>query len=181
MKVKPAKESGGVVMELGRADDEILASSPIHIRNILVPVDFSDCSKKALQYALPIARQFGAKITLLHVVQLNYLLGTEFATIDFSRVEKDMRTQAEAELARMAGVDETIPCTPLVRVGQPVEEIAQTARKQKTDIIILSTHGRTGLRHMLLGSVAENVVRHAPCPVLIVREQERDFVGTPAE
>jgi nucleotide-binding universal stress UspA family protein len=63
-----------------------------------------------------------------------------------------------------------------VRDGVPWEEVVTAARESNTDLIILSTHGRTGLSHALLGSVAERVMRHAPCPVLVVRERERDFI-----
>jgi len=177
MKIKPAKKNGRVLMEVGRRDVPLLASSPIKIREILVPVDFSDCAEKALKYAIPFAKQFEARITLLHVVQLNYLVGTEFATVDYTFVEKDLRTQAANHLERLSSIDERVKCKTVVRTGQPVVEIVEAAKKLQTDLIVISTHGRTGLKHVLLGSVAENVVRHAPCPVLVVREKEHEFVN----
>lgn len=176
MKIKPARKNGRVVMEVGRSDMPLLTASPIKIREILVPVDFSDCAEKALTYAIPFAKQFDARITLLHVVQLNYLVGTEFATVDYTFVEKDLRTQAARQLERLSGLSERVTCKTEVRTGQPVVEIVEAAKRLQTDLIIISTHGRTGLKHMLLGSVAENIVRHAPCPVLVVREKEHEFV-----
>jgi universal stress protein A len=73
-------------------------------------------------------------------------------------------------------IAERVPATALVRLGLPADEIVQTAQEQGVDLIIISTHGHAGLKHVLLGSTAEQVVRRAPCPTLTVREQERDFV-----
>ena len=70
------------------------------------------------------------------------------------------------------------PVKTLVRTGSPADEIVDAAKEMGVDLIILSTHGRTGLKHLLLGSMTENVVRRAPCPVLVVREREREFVST---
>ena len=151
MKVKPTTKRGHVVVELDRKDEALLAEgaqsagrSPFKLKKILVPVDFSECSKKALHYAIPFARQFEASLTLLELAA--------------REVGKDLR------------------CESLVRVGRVVSEIVDVARQTETDLIILSTHGHTGFKHVLLGSVAENVVRHAPCPVLIVRQQEHEFI-----
>ena len=188
MKVKPAKKSGAVLVESSPADDAILeqgerfgeVKTPFKLKNILVPVDFSACSRKALQYAIPFARQFGAALTLLNVVQSNYYPGGEFSGgYDFVRLEKELRDSSEKQLARLVleEVDEFVPVKTVLRVGQPVQEIILAARELESDLIILSTHGRTGLKHVFLGSVAENVVRRAPCPVLVVREQEHEFVG----
>src|SRR5256885_14603057 len=86
MKIKPATKRGQVIVELNRKDESILGTSqntynkptPFSLKDILVPIDFSDCSKKALRYAVPFAKQFGATITLLHVVHVNYSAGPEF-------------------------------------------------------------------------------------------------------
>ncbi len=181
MKIKPAKRSGNVLVESGPADDLLLERSerfgaeekaPFKLKNILVPIDFSACSKKALQYAIPFARQFNATLTLVHVVQSNYLPGGEFSGgYDFARAEKELRESVLEE------VDESVPVKTVVRSGPPVQEIVAAARELESDLILLSTHGRTGLKHVFLGSVAENIVRLAPCPVLVVREHEREFVA----
>lgn len=187
MKIKPSKKSGTVVVELNPSDPERLSRSadeangppsPFRLTKILVPVDFSDCSKKALQYAIPLAKQFGAAITLLHVVQVNYASGPEFGTIDFPLLESDLRKSAQTQLAALVEkeISGQVPHQTEVCVGAEAAEIVQAAKELESDLIIISTHGRTGLRHVFLGSVAENVVRLAPCPVLVVREHEREFV-----
>jgi len=89
-----------------------------------------------------------------------------------------MRSNGKKQLLELAAreVGKDLRCESLVRVGRVVSEIVDVARQTETDLIILSTHGHTGFKHVLLGSVAENVVRHAPCPVLIVRQQEHEFI-----
>jgi nucleotide-binding universal stress UspA family protein len=186
MKIKPSKKSGSVVVELNPRDSERLSQEalangaplPFKLTKILVPIDFSDCSKKALQYAVPFAKQFGATITLLHVVHVIYIGGPEFAALDYPPIEVDLRKSAEKQLAELAATEVQLQAAggTLVRIGQEVVEIVGAAKELESDLIIISTHGRTGLNHVLMGSVAENVVRLAPCPVLVVREHEREFV-----
>ena len=188
MKIKPTPTKGRVVVEMDRADEAMLAGpetavaerpSPFRLRKILVPIDFSDCSRKALHYALPFAREFGAQIVLLHVVQAAYDYGGEFGPVVFPELESEWRARSETELRELARKElgEEIESQVVVRAGQPSAEIVEVARALETDLIIISTHGRTGLKHVLLGSQAENVVRHAPCPVLTVREHEHEFIA----
>ena len=147
--------------------------SPLQINSILVPLDFSVPSKQALHAAVAFAKQFGAKLTLLHVVE-------PVATPDFAAsfplaLENDrLMASAKSELERVAkaariprGIVEKV----LVRFGRSFHEIADAARTRKVDLIIIATHGYTGLKHALLGSTTERVVRHAPCPVLVVRQR----------
>ena len=146
------------------------------IRSILVPMDFSASSAHALKYAASLATQLGAKITLLNVVQ-------PVATPDFSTYPLMMDNgkvigQIKRELERVPdsqGVDSTLIEKVMVRNGIPFREITLAAESLKADLIILSTHGYTGLKHVLLGSTAERVVRHSKCPVLVVRSLECDF------
>lgn len=161
---KPSKAGGsGAVGPLG----------PFRVKSILVPIDFSAPSRKALGYAVSIARQFKAKLTLLHVVE-------PVATPDFAAAfplalqDNSLSATAKQELeglvraSRMPhGMVEKI----LVRFGRSFHEIASAARARKVNLIIISTHGYTGLKHALLGSTTERVVRHAPCPVLVVRQR----------
>ena len=90
-----------------------------------------------------------------------------------------MRVNSERELLKLAKVNtcEEVPINTLVRVGSPAREIVEVATDLNADIIVISTHGRTGFKHVLIGSVAENVVQRAPCPVLIVREREHEFLA----
>jgi nucleotide-binding universal stress UspA family protein len=149
----------------------------MELRRILVPIDFSDASLKALRYAIAFARQFQAKILLLHVVHVSYMAG-EYGPIDVPVLEAQLVDAAKLKLRDLAVekvaaelLEDTIVC-----VGPAVHEIAEVAQERHSDLIILSTHGYTGLKHVLLGSVTENVVRHAPCPVLVVREREHEFI-----
>jgi universal stress protein A len=147
------------------------------IQRILVPLDFSDASYKALAYAIALAELHQAKITLLHVVQISYMVG-EYGAIELPELEGQLTTAARTKLESVA--QEKVPAGrvdgTLIRVGPAVTEIADTARETKADLLIISTHGYTGLKRIVLGSVAENVVRHAPCPVLVVREKEHEFI-----
>lgn len=188
MKVKPRprRGSGKVVVDVGPGESKFLsegASEPKHVfqlKKILVPIDFSECSEKALQYAIPFARQFQASLTLLYVVQMPYAAGEEAAVIDMVRLQSQMGADGKQGLAALITVNAPaakIPMASIVREGSPSQEIIQTAQERDIDLIIISTHGRTGLPHFFLGSTAERVVRHATCPVLVVREQEHEFVA----
>jgi universal stress protein A len=182
MKARPAKKSGQVVLELNRRDEPLMkaagaSASPFSIKRILVPIDFSDGSKKALRYALPFAREHGAAITLLYVVAPAYGAG-EYGSVDFAQLEAGLKRSGEKELTRLAAeLAGKVPADTLVRVGSAASTIARVAADLNADMIIIATQGRTGLKHVLLGSVAENVVRRAPCPVLVVREREHEFIA----
>ncbi len=147
------------------------------LRSILVPVDFSAESKKALRYATSLAEQYGAKITLINIVERTGF--PDFAAyplaMENDKVMKAARTQIELVCKQQALNPKLVEKT-LVRQGVPFHEITEAARTLKVDLIIITTHGYTGWKHALIGSTAERVVRHAPCPVMSVREVERDFV-----
>ncbi len=182
MKDKPSKKIGKAPREAARKDTPMLAASsavgsPITLKSILVPVDFSECSEKALLYARGFAKQFGARIVLLHVVELSYSYA-DMAIFDYSSLEKDLRQGAETRLRSLAkGVEKDgTPTTVEIRLGRPARAVAEIAKELATDLIVISTHGYTGLKHALLGSNAETIVRHAPCPVLVVRPQEHEFL-----
>jgi universal stress protein A len=175
MRIKPSSKTGGVLVELGPQESKIpaqLSPEPMFkLQKILVPVDFSDCSKKALQYAIPFAKQFGAELDLLHVVE-PYPAVPELGPLQTETLQ-DTRGELQ-DLCRMIG--KAVRSRTSVRTGAPHLEIVQAAAELGADLIILSTHGHKGLTRMFLGSTAEKVVRHAPCPVLIVRQTEREFV-----
>jgi len=190
MKVKPTHQPGRVVVEVDRRDERLLTAasqgSPeptFSLKRILVPIDFSECSQKALQYALPLARQFGARLLVVYVMPANYFVGSEFGPVDFPVPEGEWREQSLKELETMARreIGEAVAFDAVVLQGQPAHEIAACAQEQQASLIVISTHGRTGLRHVLVGSVAENVVRYAPCPVLVVREHGQDWLKGEAE
>ena len=148
----------------------------LRIARILVPTDFSDESKGAIRYATRLAERFGASIHLAYVIDsLGDLKDSEVVPWN-ARIE-DAILVLQRELAGLANeeIEELVPVYPHVVSGQPDEEIIALARAYFCDLIIISTHGRRGVSRALIGSVAERVVRHAHCPVLVVRTQERDF------
>ncbi|MBI3848849.1 MAG: universal stress protein [Verrucomicrobia bacterium] len=148
------------------------------LASILVPVDFSECSRKALDYALPFARQFQAAITLLHVVHVNYYTtSSEYSAFDYPELMEETRRAGERQLGRLASsVRKSCPVKTVIETGHPGSVIVDAAKKRRADLIIISTHGRTGFKRVLLGSTTEHVVRYAPCPVLIVREHAHEFI-----
>ena len=168
-------------MEVNRRDEPLLAAgaaAQVHLKKILVPVDFSECSRKALRYALALAKQYSSALALVYVAPAQYYVASGYSGADIAELEARMRESGERELAALAKqIQEAASAETLVRSGSPGPEIVEAARSASADLIVISTHGRTGLKHVLLGSVAEFVTRHAPCPVLVVRENEREFVA----
>lgn len=155
------------------------ATTAFRLKKILVPTDFSDCSAKALAYALAFAKLSQAEIILLHVVEpISYPMYGQDVAADLSGFQADLLQASTEHLARFrqekAGNYQ--PLRTIITEGGSYWEIVETAKSENVDLIILSTHGHTGLRHVLLGSTAERVVRHAPCPVLTVREREHEFI-----
>ena len=154
-----------------------LVPSLLSLKSILVPLDFSETSQKALVYAVKFAEQFGAKITLLSVIEP--FVSPDFAAFPLvMEPEKVMRATKDRldTLIKKVGLPAPLIEKTLVRHGSPFLEITEAARTLKVDMIILTTHGHSGLKHVFLGSTAERVVRHAPCPVFVVRENEHEFV-----
>lgn len=144
----------------------------MNIHTILVPSDFSEYSDKAFGWALEMAEKWGAKVELLHVVPTpNYppmmIADGGFNPADY---ESSLREDAEQQAKEIVSqVDRPgISIETKVLVGSPFHDICKTAEQDKSDLIVMGSHGRTGVSHVLLGSVAERVVRHAPCPVLVV-------------
>ena len=183
MKIKPSTLPGNVVMEVGDHDSERLSksggASPFTLKTILVPVDFSNCSKKALQYAVPFAKQFDATIVLLHVVPQHCAVDKKSCEVDYEpELESGLRDNAAQQLKELAQkfVPRGVPVRIETCLGAEAVEIACAAKRLAADLIVISTHGRTGRPHALAGSVTETLVQLAPCPALVVREHEHDFV-----
>ena len=149
----------------------------VHPETILIPLDFSKPAGKALEYAKAFARQFDAKLVLVHVLEPMVVpaeLGYGFVPPPEETLPVDAIREKLAGVAAELGSD--INVSTQVRIGRPWSEVVDAAKESATDLLIVATHGRTGLQHALLGSVAEKIIRHAPCPVLVVRNDERDFV-----
>ncbi len=147
---------------------------------ILFATDFSENSKWALRYALSFAKQYKGKLYILHVIQPpNYPLGT-YSEISFEAMDKfgrDVSEVAERDIKRLCEEDlEGFKNYESFLVnGTPFLEIIKMAKEKQVDMIVVGTHGRTGLDHVLFGSTAEKVVRKAPCPVLSVRMPGKEF------
>jgi universal stress protein A len=142
----------------------------MEIHQILAPTDFSEYSKQAIAYAREWAQRFGAKLVLLHVVELpTYRLeGLPPSRLGASFLG-DLERQAADELAQVLPQEAEVEVVRRVVVGVPYRKIVEVAAAEKVDLIVMATHGRTGLSHLIMGSVAERVVRTAPCPVLTMR------------
>jgi nucleotide-binding universal stress UspA family protein len=155
----------------------------ITLKTILVPSDFSECSEAALRYGLELARRFDARLHLLHVVQdpLTQPWAAEgFSAPLFDMVEK-WQKDAQARLVASIPLADIGRVTVTSTVAWPYAEILRYANQHGVDLIVMGTHGRSGVSHVLLGSIAEKVVRHAPCPVLTIRHPQREFVADTAE
>jgi nucleotide-binding universal stress UspA family protein len=139
------------------------------VHQILAPSDFSKSSKQAIAYAWGWAQTFRAKLLLLHVVALpTYALQPETTADLITVLLNELKREANVQMAQLlpeAGAT-NVDVTRRVVVGVPYEKILETVGAESVDLIVMATHGRTGLRHLLMGSVAERVVRLAPCPVL---------------
>ncbi|HTR82032.1 MAG TPA: universal stress protein [Bacteroidota bacterium] len=175
----PVKKAKKTKTKASRSTKPKAAFSPITLRKILVPIDFSDYSKKALHYAVPFAKQFNAKISLLYVVEPTvYPADFSFGQIGMPNVENELRVKGEQELQELITneIKGAVPADAFVKVGLPFVEVVSFAKDENIELIIVATHGHTGVEHVLFGSTAEKIVRKAPCPVLVVRSEERDFV-----
>jgi universal stress protein A len=137
--------------------------------HILVPVDFSDTTRLAIDYALEVCAKFSAKLTLLHVQKPPIVPGTELGFNYAEYLEHLSNTAADRLRELAAGLPASCGARTKVLEGIPWDLIVQYAAENAVDLIVMPTHGRSGLKHLMLGSVAERVMRHAHCPVLVVR------------
>jgi universal stress protein A len=188
MNIKPAKQPGHVLVDLSSndseqlskaAEDSVMSRSSFALHTILVPTDLSDCSRKAIQYAVPFAKCFKARIILLHILPDYYSNGWEPGTIDYkSAIEENSKICVldQLEMISAGNIPGEIHVDIKVRRGAPAREIVAAAREMNVDLILMSTHGHRGRIHAFIGSVASDVTRLAPCPVLVVRQREHEFV-----
>jgi universal stress protein A len=151
---------------------------PIRIKKILVPTDFSPASRKSFSYALRFAKALGSKVTLLHVIEPPASLTLAGLPTSAALSEKELADAAAGlstlvDEADAAGVPDA---KSLVRTGVATHEIVEAAKDLDVDLIVIATHGYTGWKYFAIGSTAERVARAAPCPVLVVREKEHDFL-----
>jgi nucleotide-binding universal stress UspA family protein len=146
----------------------------VAIRRILVPTDFSDPATAALKYARALAEEFGSTLHLMHVVPEPYVYpwGTEISTMPLVDLLTQSETQAAERLKALA--EEPGPLKDRVRtataIGTPVDRLLQYVADEGIDLVVMGTHGRGAVGHLLLGSVAERMVRRSPVPVLTVKQ-----------
>ena len=151
----------------------------IRIQRILLPTDFSANSATATRYACELATKYDAELHLLHTLEIHPVSTPDFGMgLALPRYAEESKAAAENALNSLldANWSKGRKVVQAIVEGSPVKEIVSYARTQNIDLIVISTHGRTGLAHVLMGSVAENVVRTAPCPVLTVRPAGHQFV-----
>ena len=153
----------------------------ITLNKILVPTDFSDFSKPALAYGCAMAARFEAELHLLHVVPDPAMLIPEAAAFSVEAMQDQtdaMANDANVSLGKLPGEgwENGRPVVRAVRVGTAFMEIIDYAKTEDIDLIVIGTHGRSGLMHVLMGSVAERIVRKSPCPVLTVKPEGHQFV-----
>ena len=152
----------------------------IELKKICVPTDFSDEAHHALRYAVTFAEQFNAQVHLLHIVQdiMPTVPEPGLAILPTEEIIQNLEQGATEGLRKVLGGEwsNKLDVVRVVRHGVPFHEICQYAKDEEVDLLVLGTHGRSGIAHFLLGSVAERVVRSSPCPVLTIRHPEHEFV-----
>ena len=139
------------------------------IKKILAPTDMSELSQGGVRYALDLARRVGAQVTVYHVVSTDELMQQELGGPLSQILERYEQALQKFLDEHFSDILPLVEVRTKVEIGAPDDNIVQEAEKEGMDMVVLSTHGRTGLSHILVGSVTERVVRHAPCPVLSIR------------
>ena len=151
----------------------------IRLQKILLPTDFSNYSAAATKYACELATKFDAELHLLHTLETHLASTPDFGFgLDLPKYVSESKAAAEKSLAGVLDPKWSAGRNVIMAVveGSPKAEIVAYARKNGIDLIVLATHGRSGLAHVVMGSVAESIVRTAPCPVLTVRPEGHQFL-----
>ncbi len=172
MKLKSKKKK-----EQAAPKKRLVTTDNLVVKKILVPIDFSEHSKNALQYAVSFAKQFHSELILVYVVEPTiYPADFSFGQVAVPSIEKELRERGKVELDQLVEtqIAGALTARATVRTGKPFLEIIDTAVEEEVDLIIIATHGHTGVEHILFGGTAEKVVRKAPCPVLVVRPIETE-------
>lgn len=148
----------------------------MEINKILCPVDFSQASEQALKYAAFLAWTHGAKLCLLHVIEHSHPFDEYMRSYALPEIQGKLENEFENYLSSLViRVEECTNVETDVREGKAFVEIIRKARESDIDLIVMGSHGRTGLEHILIGSVVEKVTRKAPCPVLVVKDRDAKF------
>jgi nucleotide-binding universal stress UspA family protein len=150
------------------------------LKTVLVPTDFSDASESALRYGKSMAEKFGATLHVVHVMEdlLAHAWAAEVYVSSMPQLRDEIEKESRLRLGALLtdGERKAFRAETALLAGNPFLEIIRYAKTHGIDLIVMGTHGRGPIAHMLLGSVAEKVVRKSPCPVLTVREAQHEFV-----
>lgn len=161
------------------SEENVMKNTPqdVQLAKILVPVDFSECSRSAVQFAAGLAKRFGSELVLVHVVDV--YLGTGDMLLDMVRIQADVEKEAKERLEQWANELQPQPKI-IVRTGPPAYEILEAAREIGATAIVIPSHGRGAIARFFIGGVADRVVRHAACPVIVLPWNKR-FVETQSQ
>ncbi len=150
----------------------------MEIKKILCPVDFSEYSDEVVEYAGFLAKLLKARVVLIHVLDgLQGLDQFQILSLTPEEIARKMESEARDELeVMMEDIAKGVKAETVLRWGKPFVEIIREIKEKKIDLVVMGSHGRTGIPHLLIGSTAERVVRKSPCPVLVVRRGSREFL-----
>lgn len=143
----------------------------IGVKRILVPIDFSSYSKNALEYAVPLSQMFLAELVLVYVVEPTvYPADFSFGQVGFPSVEEELRNRGSEELTKLIEnrIPRSVKSRKVIRTGKPYLEILEAIKAERADIVVIATHGHSGVEHLLFGSTAEKVIKKARCPVVVI-------------
>jgi nucleotide-binding universal stress UspA family protein len=150
----------------------------VEFKTIVLTTDLSENAKAAVPYAMDLARKYGGTVTLLHVCEDPIYYAGTAAAEGFVVDVPDLAQRIEEERRKMLGAEAHaleknygVHVVPVLRTGHPVQEILEHAKSHDPDVLVVATHGRTGLAHLVFGSVAEKIIRLSPCPVLSIRPE----------
>jgi nucleotide-binding universal stress UspA family protein len=150
----------------------------VAFKEIVVPTDFSEHSLRAVDYGVEIGDKFASHLTLVYVIEpLLQAADLTWTTVDFEELNKAHKISAEQQIKQILDdrIPKRVPCSTAILFGKPFVEILKYAREENADLIVMATHGRGAISHILMGSTAEKVVRKAPCPVLTVKHPKQIF------
>jgi nucleotide-binding universal stress UspA family protein len=181
----PLATSAAGIKVVAESDQPSKSIPSLHLKKLLVPTDFSENSKRALIYAVRLAQRNNSSLILFHVSELPEFvrqLPEDFCYESNEELRKlfdAIKRRSEEKLVRVSRnvQGSNVEIETLQRLGTPYEEIVKVAKEKEVDWIVIGAHGYTDAKHVLLGSTADRVVNIAPCPVLVVRQEERDFVS----
>jgi nucleotide-binding universal stress UspA family protein len=148
----------------------------VQVRSILCTTDFSDFSNHAVPYGIALAREFNAKLYLCHVIDLSSAAIYGEAVLALEEQQSRMTKFALEEIRKLIGA-QSVTWEPVVTLGNPAVEVARLAEEKGIDLAVAASHGRSGLKRVILGSVTERLIRTLPCPLLVVRSPEHGFVA----